>query len=348
MAQPVLSVRNLHVEYKTARGAVKAVRDVSFDLFPGETLAVIGESGCGKTTMALSLVRMLPKAARITQGSIVFNRSGSSTNVLDLTAGQLREFRWRDCAMVFQSALNALNPVLKISSMIQDTARAHGLRDGKEIEKRAKELLEAVRLDPERVYNSYPHELSGGMRQRVLIALGVLLNPQVIIMDEPTTALDVLTQRTVIEVLKRLRERYKFSILFISHDLSMAAELATRIMTMYAGRAVEVGPVGGVFYNPMHPYSLGLVNAAPALHGSRDTLSSIPGSPPNLINLPSGCSFHPRRPYATAICQERDPALEVHAADHSSACHHWIKPLEARQVVREANFQALKQKGQAG
>jgi peptide/nickel transport system ATP-binding protein len=349
MAQPVLSVRNLHIEYKTPRGAVKAVRDVSFDLHPGETLAVIGESGCGKTTMALGLVRMLPKAARITRGEVIFRRrDGDAINVLNLSAGQLREFRWRDCAMVFQSALNALNPVLKISSMIQDTARAHGLNNPREVEARAKELLEAVRLDPERVYDSYPHELSGGMRQRVLIALGVLLNPQVVIMDEPTTALDVLTQRTVIEVLKRLRERYGFAILFISHDLSMAAELATRIMTMYAGRAVELGPVGGVFYNPMHPYSLGLLNAAPALHGSRDTLSSIPGSPPNLIHLPTGCAFHPRCPYATEICVENDPALETHAADHASACHHWMKPLEERQAVREANFQAMKQKDATG
>jgi peptide/nickel transport system ATP-binding protein len=344
MAEPILSVRNLHVEYNSPRGAVKAVRDVSLDLYPGETLAVIGESGCGKTTMALSLVRMLPKAARITQGSILFNGRNHALDVLSLRPRELRQFRWRDCAMVFQSALNALNPVLKVSSMIQDTARAHGWHDPKEVEARAKDLLEAVRLDPDRVYNSYPHELSGGMRQRVLIALGILLNPQVVIMDEPTTALDVLTQRTVIEVLKRLREKYGFAILFISHDLSMAAELATRIMTMYAGRAVEIGTVSGVFYNPMHPYSLGLLNAAPALHGTRETLASIPGSPPNLINLPTGCSFHPRCPYASEICVTTDPALEVHGPDHASACHHWLKALEERQAAREAAFQATKQK----
>lgn len=343
MATPVLSVKNLNIEYKTRRGAVRAVRDVSFDLNPGETLAVIGESGCGKTTLALSLVRMLPRAGRVTAGSVSFQRPGdNAVDVLNLSSSQLREFRWRDCAMVFQSALNALNPVLKISSMVQDTARAHGEHDAHRIEKKAKDLFEAVRLDPERVYNSYPHELSGGMRQRVLIALGVLLNPQVVIMDEPTTALDVLTQRTVIEVLKRLREQFGFSILFISHDLSMAAELATRIMTMYAGEVVEIGPVGGVFYNPMHPYSLGLLNAAPSLHGTRDSISSIPGSPPNLIDLPNGCTFHPRCPFATEICVAQNPPLEVHAADHASACHHWTEPLEVRQNAREATFQAMK------
>jgi len=335
MANPVLSVSNLSIEYNSLRGKVQAVRDVTFDLYPGETLAVIGESGCGKTTLALGLVRLLPKAANIVRGSIMFHHNGQSTEVLDLTAKQLRAYRWGDCAMVFQSALNALNPVLKISSMVQDTARAHGERDTKKIEQHAKELFEAVRLDPERVYNSYPHELSGGMRQRVLIALGVLLHPQIVIMDEPTTALDVLTQRTVIEVLKRLRDSMGFSMLFISHDLSMAAELATRIMTMYAGEAVELGTVADTFYRPTHPYTLGLLRAAPALHGSPENLSSIPGSPPNLIHLPSGCKFHPRCPYATEICSTDDPPFEQHLPDHWSACHYWEQPGEARTAYRE-------------
>jgi peptide/nickel transport system ATP-binding protein len=335
-AKPVLSVRGLHVVYQSARGPVQAVRDVSFDLMPGETLAVIGESGCGKTTLALSLVRLLPKAARVTSGTIQFNKPEGPVDVLALSNERLRQFRWRDCAMVFQSALNALNPVIKISSMVQDTARAHGETDTKKIALRAMDLFAAVRLDPERVYNAYPHELSGGMRQRVLIALGVLLKPQVVIMDEPTTALDVLTQRTVIEVLKQLREQMNFSLIFISHDLSMAAELATRIMTMYAGSAVELGTVADAFYSPMHPYTLGLLHAAPTLHGSPDMLASIPGSPPNLIALPTGCTFHARCPYATEKCTTSVPPFAEHAPDHRSACHYWGKPLDARRAERAA------------
>jgi peptide/nickel transport system ATP-binding protein len=330
MPNPILTVEKLNIEYTTARGQVRAVRDVSFELYPGETLAVIGESGCGKTTLALGINRLLPKAAKITSGNVTFYRNGEPLNLLTLSPQQLRQFRWRDCAMVFQSALNALNPVLKISSQVQDTARAHGERDAKKVEQRAKDLFAAVRLDPERVYNSYPHELSGGMRQRVLIALGVLLNPQMIVLDEPTTALDVLTQRTVIEVLKDIREKMGFAILFISHDLSMAAELATRIMTMYAGERVEIGSVNDVFYQPMHPYSLGLLRAAPALHGDKSGLESIPGKPPNLLELPTGCTFHPRCPFATEICQTTVPVYVDHTRSHGSACHHWEKAESVR------------------
>lgn len=335
--QPVLSVRDLSVVYRSARGPVQAVRDVSFDLMPGETLAVIGESGCGKTTLALALVRLLPKAARVTKGSVQFFRPDhSAIDVLALSNAQLRQFRWRDCAMVFQSALNALNPVLKISSMVQDTARAHGETDTRKVAQRAMDLFEAVRMDPERVYNAYPHELSGGMRQRVLIALGVLLQPQVVIMDEPTTALDVLTQRTVIEVLKQLRAQMNFSLIFISHDLSMAAELATRIMTMYAGSAVELGSVNDAFYEPMHPYTLGLLRAAPTLHGAPETLASIPGSPPNLITLPTGCTFHARCPFATEKCGTDVPPFTDRGGGHFSACHYPDKPLADRRAQRAA------------
>ncbi len=344
MTQPILTVEHLSVEYKSTRGKVKAIRDVSFDLLPGETLAFIGESGCGKTTLALSLVRLLPAAATITAGKIGFRRGADSIDVLALGRGALRNYRWRDCAMVFQSALNALNPVLRISSQVQDTARAHGERDAKKIERRALDLFEQVRLDPYRVYNAYPHELSGGMRQRVLIAIGVLLNPQVVILDEPTTALDVLTQRTVIDVLKRLRDQMGFAIVFISHDLSMAAELAHRLVTMYAGQIVETGPIEPVFYEPQHPYTLGLLRAAPALVGPREELSSIPGSPPDLINPLPACSFVARCPFARPICSEQPPPLQAHTADisHVSACHFWQEPMVARKAYREAVMAGLR------
>ncbi len=323
--QPVLSIQNLYVEYTARRGKVKAVRDVSFDVFPGETVAVIGESGCGKTTLALALVRLLARSAKITGGKVMFQggKYSAPIDVLRLNRRQLRAFRWRNCAMVFQSALNALNPVLKVSAQVQDTARAHGEHDAKQIEERALWLFQQVRLDPRRVYDAYPHELSGGMRQRVLLALGLLLDPQVVILDEPTTALDVLTQRTIIEVLKRLREEMGFALIFISHDLSMAAELAHRIVTMYAGNIVEIGQVNEVFYQPKHPYTLGLMRAVPNLSGQRTDLISIHGSPPDLIDPPRGCAFAPRCAYVQSICYDQAPPLEMRATDHASACHFW-------------------------
>lgn len=226
--------------------------------------------------------------------------------------------------MVFQAALNAFNPVLRISDQFGDTARAHGYLQGKDLAERARQLFELVRLDPERVWRSYPHELSGGMRQRVLIALGLLLEPQLLILDEPTTALDILTQRNIMDVLKELREKLDFSLIFISHDLSLAAELADRVATMYAGKLVEISDVYTTFKNPVHPYTIGLINAVPTLTAHKDHVASIPGSPPDLIDLPGGCKFHPRCPLATERCREEEPEL-VPSTDntHWVACWNW-------------------------
>lgn len=332
---PILTVKHLSVEYNSPRGQVKALRNASFELERGETLAFIGESGCGKTTLALALVRLLPKAGHVTGGTITYHGEFKDLEILKLNQRQLRSYLWRDCAMVFQSALNAFNPVLRIKNQVLDTARAHGEHDEKKTERHILSLFEQVRLDPQRVYNAYPHELSGGMRQRVLIALGLLLNPQIVILDEPTTALDVLTQRTIIDVIKSLREKMGFAVIFISHDLSMAAELAHRIVTMYAGQIVEVGPVNPVFYSPMHPYTLGLLRSAPHLTGARDQLTSIRGAPPDLINPPAGCKFQPRCAFATEICSQIDPPLEVHTPEHASACHHWQEPLGVMAIKRD-------------
>lgn len=225
--------------------------------------------------------------------------------------------------MVFQSALNAFNPVLRIWDQINDTARAHGQTDRQEIWKRALDLLRFVQLDPERVILSYPHELSGGMRQRVLLALALLLNPQILILDEPTTALDILTQRSIIDLLRRLKEELHFAMIFISHDLSLAAELADRVATMYAGAIVELGEVHDIFYQPRHPYTLGLIRAVPTVTGGFEELASIPGSPPDLIDLPPGCKFHPRCPFATERCREEEPTLVQVGPDHYAACFYW-------------------------
>lgn len=319
----VLSVRNLSVNYPARRGAVQAVRSVSFDLRTGETLGLIGESGSGKTTLGLALVQLLAKTAWIPDGAITYRRDGQETDVLALGADELRDFRWKDCAMVFQSALNALNPVLRVWDQFYDTSKAHGVADRRQVRERALDLLERVQLEPQRVIDAYPHELSGGMRQRVLLAMSLLLDAQIIILDEPTTALDILTQRTIIDLLRALRAELGFSMLFISHDLAMAAELADRVATMYAGKIVEIGPVNELFYRSKHPYTLGLIRAVPTVTGDFEDLVSVPGSPPDLIDLPSGCEFHPRCPYATERCREQEPELELRGTDQFVACFHW-------------------------
>ncbi len=331
--QHPLSIRDLHVEYDIQRGVVKAVRGVSFDLRQGESLALIGESGCGKTTLGLALIRLLVKAATIRKGEITYRRNDEVIKVRELNEAEMRKFRWQECAMVFQSALNALNPVMRISDQFHDTFKAHGYRVSKQKSReRATHLLREVQLDPERVIGAYPHELSGGMRQRVLLAMSLLLDPQVIILDEPTTALDILTQRTIIELLRRLQKKIDFSMIFISHDLSTAAELADRVATMYAGKVVELGSVHDTFYKPAHPYTLGLIQAVPTVTGDFEELSSIPGAPPDLVNPPPGCKFHPRCPYATDICHEEEPErIPVpENPEHSVACHHY------EEVLRDA------------
>ena len=323
-----LKVDNLRITYQAERGEVQAVRAVSFSLHSGETLAFIGESGCGKTTLGLSLIRLLPATARVKDGAILFRDGVEIVDVLNLHDRELRAFRWKQCAMIFQGALNAFNPVLRIWEQVLDTARAHGVSDKKFIRERISELFELVQLEPERVLHAYPHQLSGGMRQRVLIALGLLLHPPLVILDEPTTALDILTQRSVIDVLRDLKNRLDFSLILISHDLSLAAELADRVATMYAGALVELASVWDIYKQPYHPYTAGLIRAVPTIHGERRELISIPGSPPDLINLPRGCPFHPRCPYASARCRREEPPLEIVEAGRQVACWHWQDVVE--------------------
>jgi peptide/nickel transport system ATP-binding protein len=319
--QVPLVVEDLWVEYQIERGVVKAVRGVSLSLAKGESLALIGESGCGKTTFGVALIRLLVQAARISKGEITYWRGDQGIDVLSLKERDLRRFRWAECAMVFQSALNAFNPVLRIWDQILDTSKAHGGMSKSQVRERALQLLEYVQLDPKRVIDAYPHELSGGMRQRVLLAMSLLLDPQVLILDEPTTALDILTQRTIIDLLRQLKEDIGFAMLFISHDLATAAELADRVATMYAGSIVELGPVDDIFYRPAHPYTLGLIRAVPTVTGEFEDLVSIPGAPPDLVDPPPGCKFHPRCPYVTERCRVEEPKLETHYSEtHSVAC----------------------------
>jgi peptide/nickel transport system ATP-binding protein len=336
MSKVVLDVDNLSVSYLARRGRVRAVQNVSFQLHEGETLALIGESGCGKSTLNLGLIRQLPTNATIDTGSITYTyRNGDKKNILEFNERQRRRWLWSECSMVFQGALNSLNPVIRIRDMVADTAKAHNIpRD--DARARALKLFEQVRLDPMRVYNSYPHELSGGMRQRVLLALSLLLRPQVVIMDEPTTAVDILTQRSILDVLKQLRAELNFSVIFISHDLAVAAEIADTVATMYAGEIVEIGPVNEVFYRSRHAYTLSLLNAAPRLSAKTETLSSIPGSPPDLIQPPPGCKFHPRCSFATERCRDIVPPSVEYDPGHLAACHHADEVIAAAEATRKA------------
>jgi peptide/nickel transport system ATP-binding protein len=323
-APVILSIEDLWVEYKTPAGWMQAVRGVTLDIRQGEAVALIGESGSGKSTLGFALLRMLVRTARVSKGTATYrDSSGNTLDLFGMSNKEFRKFRWQECAMVFQAAQNSLNPVMRVSDTFQETARAHGMTNKRQVRDRTMDLLKAVQLDAERVYSAYPHELSGGMRQRVSIALALLLEPQLIILDEPTTALDILTQRAIIDVVKDLRDKLDFTMIFISHDLSLAAELADRVATMYAGELVEYGPVRDVFYGPKHPYSVGLLNAVPPIVGEEFTpLTAIPGATPNLLRIPSGCPFHPRCPYATEVCSEQTPPLVDLGGTHLVACHH--------------------------
>jgi peptide/nickel transport system ATP-binding protein len=336
-APVILSIRNVSVQYKTPFGWMTAVRNSSMDIRRGEAVALIGESGSGKSTLGFALLRMLVRAARVSGGEAIFTEpDGRSYDLFKMSEKEFREFRWNKCAMTFQAAQNVLNPVMRVSQTFYETAKAHGWNDRKAVREKTLDLFKKVQLDPQRVFDAYPHELSGGMRQRVSIALSLLLDPDLLILDEPTTALDIITQRAIIDVVKSLREQLDFTMIFISHDLSLAAELADRVATMYAGQIVEYGPVRDVFYEPEHPYTVGLLNAVPPIAGEEFTpLVAIPGATPNLLSVPSGCPFHPRCPYHTDICITVNPPLEEVEPSHWAACHHHEEVTRDQEIWEE-------------
>ena len=321
--EPILSVRDLVVEYRTAAGPVRAVRGVSFDLYPHESLALIGESGCGKTTLGLALLRLLPKLGSTPSGEVRYRRrDGQVLDLLALSRQELRRFRWSEAAMVFQGSMNSLNPLLRVRDQMRDTVLAHRRMPADELRLLCEDVLGKVQLDPGRVLPAYPHELSGGMKQRVLIAMSLLLDPQILVLDEPTTALDIRTQRAIVDVLHELRAELGFAMIFVSHDLPLAAELADRVATMYAGRIIELGGVRDLFYRPRHPYTVGLLGAVPPIVGDLSDLASIPGGPPSLLALPPGCPFRPRCVRAEPDCTAAEPGLTIMGTGHTAACHH--------------------------
>jgi peptide/nickel transport system ATP-binding protein len=315
--QPLMRVENLEVEYRTRRGPVRAVDKVSFDIWPGEVFGLAGESGCGKSTAAHAIIRILKPPAYITGGRVMF----MGKDVLELNEMALRRYRWQHVSIVFQSAMNALNPVLTIGNQIIDVIQAHTDQRKDEARQRALDLLDIVGIDRKRI-NSYPHQLSGGMRQRAVIAIALALSPEMIIMDEPTTALDVVVQKQILQEIRELKEKFGFSILFITHDLSLLVEFSDRIGIMYAGELVETAPSKEIFTDSKHPYTYKLMNSFPTIHGMRQELVGIPGSPPNLISPPTGCRFHPRCEFKIeGVCQQIRPVLQPTSARHYAACH---------------------------
>jgi peptide/nickel transport system ATP-binding protein len=322
MSDLLLDVRGLCVDYGYGEDAVHAVTDVDLTLHEGEVLGLAGESGSGKSTLAYAVTRLLRSPGVITGGSATFHSAGGPIDLFAADAKQLRVLRWSEIAVVFQSAMHALNPVYSIGRQLTDVIAAHRPNlDRKARRERAAHLLHMVGIPEERL-GSYPHELSGGMRQRVMIGMALALEPRLVIMDEPTTALDVVTQREIVAELIRLRDRLGFAVLFITHDLSLLIELADSIAVMYAGRLVERAPANDLFHAPRHPYTVGLLNSFPPMHGEWRKLTGIPGSPPDLRQPPSGCSFHPRCPQAFAPCPTDEPTLRT-IEDRAVSC--WLE-----------------------
>jgi peptide/nickel transport system ATP-binding protein len=301
---PVLEVHDLTVAYATDSGSVTAVDGVSFDVGRTEFVGVVGESGCGKSTMLFAIARLLSPPAAVTAGSVVFK----AQNLVTMTEKQLNVLRWRDMSLVMQSAMNALNPVMTIGAQFADAIEAHAKSSARQTSERSTEVLRLVGIDPIHL-KSYPHQLSGGMRQRAMIAMALLFTPDLVIMDEPTSALDVVAQRSLMVQIKQLQQRLGFAVVFVTHDMSLVSHFSDRLLVMYAGQVVEAGPTRTVFDTPAHPYSRGLLEAFPSIRGPRVELAGIPGSPPELARLPSGCRFHPRCPVAQPDCSDTAPSL---------------------------------------
>jgi oligopeptide/dipeptide ABC transporter ATP-binding protein len=322
---PVLDISDFSVVYRTPGGDVRAVNDVSLALHAGEVVGLAGESGSGKSTLAYAVCRLLRAPALITGGSVMYagRRAASPTDVLQLGGHELQRLRWREIAIVFQSAMNALNPILNVRDQITDVIHAHLRMSRGDAVQKAGTLLDLVGIPRDRL-RSYPHELSGGMRQRVMIAMALATDPEIVIMDEPTTALDVVVQRDILGQIVELKEELGFAVLFITHDLSLLLELGDRIAVMYAGQLMEVGTATEIHHRPAHPYTRGLLTSFPSLHGPRRDLAGIPGIPPDLRNPPGGCPFLPRCGYGTDACRTVDMRLELLASPadlgHFTAC----------------------------
>ena len=310
----LLTVEDLKTYYQTKSGPVKAVDGVSFSVGKGNSLGIAGESGCGKSTIALSLMRLI-KGGWI-EGNIFFE----NVSLLEMPIKQFNKYRWNRISMVSQAAMGGFNPVFRIGDQIAEAIKNHRHMKKHEAWDRARELFKQVSIDPSRTRN-YPHELSGGMRQRAMIAMALALDPSLVIADEPTTALDVVNQAQLLKLMRELQHRLDISLIFISHDLSLLAQACDRAMIMYAGKVAELGDIKVLFNNPLHPYTRALISAFPDISGDRRAMKGLPGRPPDLLNPPGGCKFHPRCAEMKEICKREEPPMREVTRGHHVSCH---------------------------
>ncbi len=321
--EPVLEVKDLKTYFFTREGIVRAVDGVSFEVGKGQALGIVGESGCGKSVTSLSIMRLVPYPGRVVEGQVILHRDGQAVDLLGLSEEEMRHIRGNVISMIFQDPMTSLNPVLTVGFQVAEPLQVHlGLRPT-EARQRALELLRRVGIpDAERRLDDYPHQFSGGMRQRVMIAMALACNPRLLIADEPTTALDVTIQAQILDLIMRLNRELGTAVILITHDLGVVAELCHRVVVMYAGRIVEAADADSLFNNPKHPYTVGLMGSVPRLGPKvKERLKPIRGLPPNLLNPPAGCRFRPRCPHATAQCAEEPPTVSV-GPDHQVAC--WL------------------------
>jgi peptide/nickel transport system ATP-binding protein len=321
---PILEVEDLVTHYLTMQGPVEAVSGISFTVDEGHTLGLAGESGCGKTTAALSIMGLLPSNGRVMGGRIVLD----GEDLLKKDERELRKIRWKKISIVFQGAMNALNPVINVGEQIAEVILEKEEITKEDAWERVREIFDMVELEPSRV-RDYPHEFSGGMRQRVMIAMALACYPKLVISDEPITALDVIVQNQILELMKDLQRRLNLSQILITHDLSVIAETCERVGIMYAGKLVEYAEAEPIFKRPLHPYTSLLIGAYPSIVGEKRELNFIPGAPPNLIDPPKGCRFHPRCPYAKEVCSMEEPAYLEEEPGHHAACH-FVDELRAK------------------
>ena len=327
MSEAALRVSDLSLSYRIRQGEVKAVQEVSFELARGSSLGLVGESGCGKSSIANCLMGLLPDNAAISAGQIFLG----GKDILPLSDDELREYRWRRISMVFQAAMNVLDPVYRVGQQIVEAIEAHGMEETESgARERVAELFRKVGLEPQ-LMDRYPHEFSGGMRQRAVIAMALACDPDVIIADEPTTALDVIVQDRILRELRAIQQENDMALIYISHDIAVVAEVTDYVAVMYAGRLVELGSTAEVLNTPLHPYTAALMSSFPSVSGERRPLVALPGEPPNLVNPPQGCPFHPRCAGATDICRAEFPP-QAGANGHWAACWH---PLDEALAPRE-------------